>query len=98
MVRCRAYFELPTVIISSLNGKKCAISNKKCKSSGLRALYGEAAGEAANEYYLRILLYIRISPYLRISPLSYFSDFVRLILITTPPRRQYAGSRRRRVH
>jgi hypothetical protein len=98
MVRCRVYFELLTVVISSLNGKKCVIGNEKCKSSGFRVLYGEAAGEAANECYLRTLSYIRILSYLRISSLSCFSDLVRLILIITFPRRQYAGSRRRRVY
>jgi hypothetical protein len=56
MVRCRAYFKLPIVIISSLNGKKCVVGNKKCKSLGLRALYGETAGEVANECYLRTSL------------------------------------------
>jgi hypothetical protein len=98
MIRCRVYFKLSTMVISSLNDKKCAISNKKCKSLSFKALYGEAIGEIANEYYLRTLPYIRILSYFRISPLFCFSNLVRLILIITSPRRQYAGSRRRRVY
>jgi hypothetical protein len=47
MVRCRVYVGIPAMVISSFNGLKCVMGNKKCKSSGPLRPYENQGSEAA---------------------------------------------------
>jgi hypothetical protein len=56
MVRCRAYFGIPIMIVSSFNGLKCVVGNKKCKSSGPSRPYKNESNKAATRAGMLFIL------------------------------------------